>query len=441
MRRPAAAGIVARRDRRATGLQPLPQGRPIVPDAAKKYRVAYLVTHPIQYQAPLLRLANADPDIHLKAFFASTFSAQTYDDPEFGRAIAWDVPLFDGYTYEVLPAFPGTRYPDDRYFDVLRPLNVGLRRRLVAGRFDALWIHGYARVAHLWAMIAARSAGVKVMLRDETSALGRETGGTRMALKRALFTLIDRCTDAYLTVGSMNERHYRELGIDARKFFPVGYAVDNAWFQARIAEARPHRAALRAELGLADDTPVALYAAKLIARKAPLDLIQAFGRAVSEMPAARRPVLLMAGDGDLRPQVEAAVAALDLSASVRMLGFQSQQRLAALYDLCDVFVLPSAHETWGLVVNEVMNAGKAVIASDRVGAAHDLVREGVNGVVYPFGDVDALAAQLRAAFADPARLAAMGEESRRLIDSWSFTQNLDGLKRALAATVGTSARR
>ncbi|TWT05750.1 glycosyltransferase family 4 protein [Reyranella sp. CPCC 100927] len=406
-----------------------------MPDA-KKYRVAYLVTHPIQYQAPLLQLINNDPDIYLKAFFASDFSARHFVDPEFGQKIVWDVPLLDGYEHEVLPTLPGLRYPGDAHFDSWRPFSVGLRHRLRAGRFDALWIHGYARVPHLWAMIAARSAGVRVLLRDETSALGRSTSRTRHSAKRALFTLIDRQVDAYLTIGSMNERHLLDLGIDARKFFRVCYAVDNTWFQARAADARPHREALQAELGLPPGRPIALYAAKLIDRKAPLELIQAFSRAMSDIPASQRPILLMAGDGDLRPQVEVAIAALGVSESIRLLGFQSQQRLAALYDLCDVFALPSAHETWGLVVNEVMNAGKPVIASDRVGAARDLIQDGVNGFVYPFGDTEALAQCLRKTLTDRNRLASMGIESRRMIDTWSFDQNLAGLKTALAATVG-----
>ncbi|HKU99238.1 MAG TPA: glycosyltransferase family 4 protein [Vineibacter sp.] len=406
-----------------------------MPDA-KKYRVAYLVTHPIQYQAPLLHLINADPDIYLKAFFASDFSARHFVDPEFGQKIEWDVPLLEGYEHEVLPTLPGMRFPGDAHFDSWRPFSVGLRHRLRAGRFDALWIHGYARVPHLWAMIAARGAGARVLLRDETSALGRSASRARHGAKRALFKLIDRQVDAYLTIGSMNERHLLDLGIDSRKFFRVCYAVDNAWFQARAADATPRRAALQAELGLPADRPVALYAAKLIERKAPLDLIEAFGRAVSGIAPQQRPLLLMAGDGDLRPQVEVAIEALGLSDAVRLLGFQSQQRLAALYELCDVFVLPSAHETWGLVVNEVMNAGKPVVASDRVGSARDLIQDGVNGFVYPFGDIDALAARLRETLADRGRLVAMGAESRRIIDTWSFSQNLAGLKAALTATVG-----
>ncbi len=395
---------------------------------AKKIRVAYLVTHPIQYQAPLLRMIAADRDIHLKAFFASDFSARAFHDPEFGRAVEWDVPLLEGYDSEVLPAWPGTRYPDDAYFDAWRPFSRGLRHRLRDGRFDALWIHGYARLPHIAAMLAARSAGVRVLLRDETNAIGQARSGVRAGAKRALFGLIDRLVDRYLTIGALNEAHYRDLGIDPAKFTPMGYAVDNAWFQARIGEAAADREALRQSLGIAPGRPIALFAAKLIGRKAPLDLVEAFAVATREIDA----VLLMAGDGELHTRVAARVAELGAAGRIRLLGFQPQRRLAALYDLCDLFVLPSARETWGLVVNEVMNAARPVIASDRVGSARDLVCDGINGFVYPFGDIAALSARLRESLADRERLAAMGRESRRIIEGWGFEQNLSGLKSALA---------
>lgn len=395
---------------------------------AKRIRVAYLVTHPIQYQAPLMRMIAADRDIHLKAFFASDFSARAFHDPEFGRAVEWDVPLLEGYESEVLPALPGTRYPGDAYFDAWRPFSHGMRRRLRAGRFDALWIHGYARMPHIAAMLAAKSAGVRVLLRDETNAIGQARSGARAVAKRMAFGLIDRLVDSYLTIGALNDAHFRDLGIDPAKFTPVGYAVDNDWFQARIAEAAVNREALRQSLGLAPGRPIALYAAKLIDRKAPLDLVEAFAAATRASEA----VLLMAGDGELRARVEARIAELDAGEHIRLLGFQPQRQLAALYDLCDLFVLPSERETWGLVVNEVMNASRPIIASDRVGSARDLVRDGVNGFVYPFGDIAALTARLRESLADRERLAAMGRESRRIIEGWGFDQNIAGLKSALA---------
>jgi hypothetical protein len=64
-----------------------------------KVRLAYLVTHPIQYQAPLLRRIAAEPDIDLTVFFGSDFSLKSYLDPAFGKVIAWDVDLTGGYRH------------------------------------------------------------------------------------------------------------------------------------------------------------------------------------------------------------------------------------------------------------------------------------------------------------------------------------------------------
>ena len=65
-----------------------------------KIRLAYLVTHPIQYQAPLLRRIAAEPGIDLTVFFCSDFSLKSYFDPCFGKIITWDVPLTGGYRHE-----------------------------------------------------------------------------------------------------------------------------------------------------------------------------------------------------------------------------------------------------------------------------------------------------------------------------------------------------
>ena len=71
---------------------------------AKRVKVAYLVSHPIQYQAPLLRRIAQEPDIDLTVFFGSNFSVQEYVDKGFGVDVKWDVPLLDGYRHEFLPS-------------------------------------------------------------------------------------------------------------------------------------------------------------------------------------------------------------------------------------------------------------------------------------------------------------------------------------------------
>src|SRR5208282_4679397 len=98
-------------------------------------RLAYLVTHPIQYQAPLLRRLAREPGLDLTVFFCSDFSLRKYHDPEFDKEIAWDVPLVGGYRYEVLPAIGGRKE-----VSFWRPLNYGLLRRLRERNFDVLWV-------------------------------------------------------------------------------------------------------------------------------------------------------------------------------------------------------------------------------------------------------------------------------------------------------------
>jgi glycosyltransferase involved in cell wall biosynthesis len=141
----------------------------------------------------------------------------------------------------------------------------------------------------------------------------------------------------------------------------------------------------------------------------------------------------MVGDGELRPKLEARVRELGWS-SVRLPGFKNQTELPRYYDLCDVFVLPSEREPWGLVINEVMNAGKPVIVSDRVGAGPDLVRDGQNGFVVPVGDIDALADRLDVLTRSPETALKMGAKSRERIASWDFEADLRGLLAALEAT-------
>lgn len=401
-------------------------------------KLAYLVTHPIQYQAPLLRRVAALPGLDFKVFFGSDFSARAFVDPDFGRAIQWDVPLLDGYAYEVLDQW-GAPLAKNEIPTVWRPFSKGLAKKLRAGKFDALWIHGYNRASHWVAALTAKTLGIKVLMRDESTEISAERSPVKQIAKQVFFTSIDKLVDRWLTIGELNAAYYRGFGIAPHKLVPMPYAVDNAYFQSKIAALAPRREILRASLGLEPGRPIILFAAKLIDRKQPLPLLGAFAELVHD-DDARRPYLLYAGDGPQRGALEKTVALSGLSESVKVLGFKGQADLAALYDLCDIFVLPSEREAWGLVVNEAMNAGRAIVCSDRIGAAPDLIVPGLNGHIYPFGNDKALTAALRDCLADAERLAAMGQASLDRINQWSFDQDLDGLCRALREVTGVEIR-
>jgi glycosyltransferase involved in cell wall biosynthesis len=392
----------------------------------RKIRLAYLVTHPIQYQAPMLRLIAADPDIDLTVFFCSDLSVRNYQDEGFGRAIEWDVPLLDGYNHLFLPGLFNAEEPS-----VCKPLNWGLGTRLSNGDFDALWVHGHMRVYNLCAMINARMRGLVILNRDEAWEGGADRGPVKQFIKKLFYKVLRRIVHGYLYVGTPNRDYYLSQGMKPETLFPMPYAIDNDWFREQAEAAAPARDAFRTELGLEKDRPVILYASKFQDIKRPADLVAAFAR-IADSADARRPYLVMVGDGAERAALEAQVARLGIGDSVLFPGFQNQSALPRFYDLCDIFVLPSHRESWGLVINEAMAVGRAIVASSNMGCVEDLVRHGENGLLFPPGDIAALAKVLGRLAGDPELCRKMGAESLAIIEHWDFRADLAGLKQALA---------
>lgn len=395
-----------------------------------KIRVAYLVTHPIQYQAPLLQRIEEDPEIDLTVFFCSDFSVKGFADPGFGKVIEWDIPLLDGYKYEFLPAVGGT----DRV-SFWRPFNYGLAKRLQEGRFDVLWVHGYARWFHWSAMLMAKRLGLKVMLRDEATLISARRGWMKRVAKKLFFFGLQQVCDAYLAIGTLNRQYYRQYGIGEERIFTVPYAVDNGFFQLKAAEEAKTREAFRGEEGLEPDRPIILYASKLTERKRASDLLDAYIGLSPDGVTEPNPYLLFIGEGEMRDSLERRVKELGWH-SVKFLGFKNQTELPRYFNLCDVFVLPSVHEPWGLVINEAMNAGRAVIVSDQVGCGPDLVRSGVNGYVSRAGDIDDLRRGLHIVLDNPNAYRKMGQESLNRINQWGFEQDISGLKKAIHFITG-----
>jgi glycosyltransferase involved in cell wall biosynthesis len=398
-------------------------------DTKRKVRLAYLVSHPIQYQAPLLRRISQEPDIELTVFFASNFSVREYVDKGFGVDVKWDVPLLDGYHHEFLPSIW-----DKRRTGPTSQLNYGIFSRLrghrgIAG-FDVLWVHGYSTLNALQAMLAAKALGIPVLLRAESRLSGKERSIFKRAAKRAFFSIIKRLIDGVLPIGTLNSTYWRHyLGEELPQFL-MPYAVDNHYFQSRSHEATTTRDELLLELNLDVSRPVILFASKLQNRKRCQDLVEAY---LNLLPTegTPHPYLVIVGDGVERTALEQRVKQSVIT-GVRFCGFRNQSELPRFFDLATIFVLPSRDEPWGLIVNEVMNAARAVIVSDDVGCQPDLIADGVEGCVFPVGDVAALAEALRRVLATPETAKAMGERGLKRIQTWSYAEDIRGLRRAIA---------
>jgi glycosyltransferase involved in cell wall biosynthesis len=397
--------------------------------AKSRYRVAYLVSHPIQYQAPLLRYLSDDKRLDLVVFFMSDISLRAYHDNGFGIAVNWDVPLTEGYSHRFLQS----RSPKGR-ISWFRPFVHLPIRDLKADGFDVVWIHGYAHQACLRAIWSAKRAGLKVLLRGESHLCSHPRSDAKSMVKHFGIPRIFDHIDGFLAIGSMNRRYYLHYGVPPERIFEMPYAVDNAFFQRLAQNAEPNRESLRSSLGLEPNRPVILYASKFETRKRPDVLLDAYRQLSSDGVSEPDPYLLFIGDGKERTSIQATAHSLGWSC-IKFLGFKNQTELPQYYDLCDVFVLPSEFEPWGLVVNEVMNAGKAVIVSNRVGAGPDLVKEGLNGYIVPVGDVKALSDRLRFVTSNPDVCKKMGRESLKQISAWSFDVDLNGFIEAVVSVV------
>jgi glycosyltransferase involved in cell wall biosynthesis len=395
-----------------------------------KIRLAYLVSHPIQYQAPLLRRIAQEPDIDLTVFFGSDFSLRSYQDEGFGVDVKWDVPLLDGYRHKFLPVLR-----DDGTQTVTTPLNYGiysaLRGDATEPGFDLLWVHGYAMINALHGMLAAKALGVPVLLRGDMWLRDRPRSGPKLFLKKLFFQFLKNMVDGILPVGTLNAEYWKHYLGDEVPLFLMPYAVDNDYFQQRSLEAAARRDELRRELGIEAGRPVILFASKLQQRKHCADLLEAHEMLLKDGGAYSLPYLVIVGDGEERAALETQAKASGLT-DVRFCGFRNQSELPRFFDIASVFVLPARHEPWGLIVNEVMNAGRAVVISDDVGCQPDLVTDGVEGCVYPVRDVKALADALRRVLATPETAETMGKHALERIRTWSFEEDVLALREAIA---------
>ena len=159
-----------------------------------------------------------------------------------------------------------------------------------------------------------------------------------------------------------------------------------------------------------------LFAGRVIRRKRVLDLVRAFWQVIDELPAAR---LRIAGECESEPgyvrRIQQFVESAHLRDSIVMLGAVSERQILREFGHCHVLALPSAQETSPMVIAQAMAAGRPVIATP-VGGVEEMVENGRTGLLVSVGDVESLAAALKAVLEDPSRQLQMGEGGRQVAE-------------------------
>jgi glycosyltransferase involved in cell wall biosynthesis len=350
--------------------------------------------------------------------YCSLQGAEPGVDPEFGIEVAWDIPLLEGYRW-VHPANRSFRPGLGKFFGLLNP---ELWRLVRKHRYDVVVCFGY-RAASFW--IAAAGAKVSgaalVFTTDAHSFVSRNGHRWKARVKQIALPRILGLADGVLAPSSRTVEFLGRLGLNLDRVFLTPYVVDTSFFASTSMSA--DRAAVRRGWGVPVEACVALFCGKLVPWKRPADLLEA---AVDIEPLH----VVYAGDGSSRAALETLARNLGILPRVRFLGFVNQRQLPEVYAAADVLVLPSAHEPFGLVVNEAFACGLPAVVSEACGAAGDLVKDRETGFVVPVGDRAALADGLRtlAAAAELRRL--MGEKARARVSEWGPEQNAEAFARA-----------
>lgn len=357
-------------------------------------RAAFVTNVCTHYRRPLLEALARRMDVDV---FLTSRGGEWYALPEYAD---------DGF-----PAQPATRRE--------------LVRGLVAGGYDAVLVGLAGRFAPLASYAVARLLRKRFVL---WVGIWAHPGGLVHRLSRPLARHLYLHADAVVCYGPHVARFVEAESGRREGVLCARQAVDDERFRRPVPPGRA--AALRAQLGLGAGRLVT-FVGRFEEEKGLDMLLQASARTREEHR------LLLVGKGSLEPELRALAAELGIEHRVRFAGYVHQGELPAILQASDVLVLPSVstrrvRETWGLVLNEGMAAGTAVVATTAVGAAAGgLVLDGETGLIVPERDPAALAGALDRLLGDDVYRTTLALAGSRHVRAWSYEAAADAFEAAL----------
>ena len=380
-------------------------------------KLAIISTHPIQYYAPVFKLMAQHKTLKIKVFYTLGEIGKNPYDPGFNQKISWDIPLLEGYEFQFqqnTARKPGS----DGFWGIINP---NLIMEIEAWGADAVLVYGWAYQAHLKAIRHFKNK-IPVFFRGDSTLLNKKNT-LKNSIKKLFLTWVYTNIDHAFYVGKNNKTYFKKFGLKSRQLSFAPHAIDNERF---VKDHTNESSALRKKLGIATEEILILFAGKLEQVKNPGLLLDAFGKL--SQPNAH---LLFAGNGPLETALKVKKELIKTASRVHFLDFQNQTSMPALYQACDLFCLPSRSETWGLALNEAMVCGKAVLVSDQVGCAADLVSNGKNGLIFQSENLSDLVQKLQQLCADKTLLTQFGTASAKIIQPWNFENSVKAMQQKI----------
>ena len=383
-------------------------------------KLAIISTHPIQYNAPWFALLAAQPEIDLKVFYTWSQAKVKVKDKTFGRDIKWDIHLLEGYHYEFIENV--SKKPGSHHF--LGIDNPELIPKINDFNPDAILVFGWNFKSHL-KVLRYFKGKIPLWFRGDSTLLD-EQPGFKTLLRRQVLRWVYRHIDKAFYVGTANKAYFMAPGLKPHQLVYAPHAIDNDRFGEEANKQYLEKAeAWRKELGFFEKDLVVLFAGKFEAKKQPNLLIKAL---IAANKDRRDPLkLVLVGQGPLEADLKRLAKPHDF---ITFIPFVNQSEMPVVYRLADVYCLPSKGpgETWGLAVNEAMASGRAVIVSDKVGCAMDLVNNNT-GFVFKHDDVTALMDILKQLHKND--LDVMATHAKVHVKAWSFNGLVGAIKAAV----------
>ena len=293
------------------------------------------------------------------------------------------------------------------------PLRVYRIRRAIL-RFHIDVVHAHTAHDVTLGALAIVGTDARLVVSRRVDFPLRDNPGTRWKYARASAIIAVSHAVAEVLVASGTER------------WRIAVVPDGVDVHRDIAPASPE---ILAGLGIPPKTPLVVQVAHLVGHKDPLNFVRAVVRARREVPALHG---LLVGDGALRSAVEAEIRKLGAEAYVHQAGFRTDAD--SLIAASTVFVLSSREEGLGSVLLDAMFLGRP-IAATRAGGIPEVVRDGVDGLLAPTRDPDALGAAIARLVSDPWLAGRLGDSARERVQQFSVERMTDATEQVYQAVL------
>lgn len=370
-------------------------------------KLVILSSHPIQYNAPFFQLLAQRQLISIKVFYTQPHKFKGFDK-EFGERINWNIPLLEGYDYEFISE-------NQKKSDFLKRIN--------HYKPDALLVYGWNIKFHFCAMRYFKGK-IPVWFRGDSTLLD-EQPGPKTLLRRLSLKLVYHFIDQALYVGTNNKQYFLRHGLSEKKLYFAPHAVENKRFSTVSDVEKQYIQHWQTQLNIVASDVVFLFVGKFIEKKNPELLLRTFTALTNP-----RVKLIMVGEGHLKAHLQTQFAH---DSRIFFLGFQNQKEMPKVYRLADVLVMPSAYnETWGLSLNEAMASGLCAIASNKVGAALDLVIPSKTGYIFQEGNMKDLRQKMELCISDKAKLEKMKQQAKHhVLNNWNYELSVKAIEAQL----------